>query len=81
MKNGKAEVEPVVLVDQADERRYVRASEWVTYLRFVLGWTVEGSGLVARMAELGSERVDPQAWNSDRSHKTHLVFYSLPENL
>ena len=80
MKNGSPEVQPIVLVDQEDGRRYVRALEWVAYLREVLKWPVNESKLVARMAELGSERVDPQAWNPDRSHKTHLVFYSLPEN-
>ena len=82
MKAGKVEAHPVLLRDQLDDgRRYVRASEWVTYLRFVHGQTVDESGLVARMSELGSERVDPQAWNSDRTRKVHLVFYSVPEDL
>jgi hypothetical protein len=71
------EFRPVLLNDNG--KRYVRASEWVTYLRFVHGWTVNESQLVGRMAELGSERSDPQMWNEDRSHKVHLVFYSVPE--
>jgi hypothetical protein len=81
MTNGRPEVAPVLLVDQGDAQRYVRASEWVAYQRFVLGRKVDESGLVARMAEMGSERVDPQAWNADRSRKVHLVFYTLPEGL
>lgn len=80
MRNGKPESPPVVLLDHVDDARYVRASEWVVYLRFVIGWTVNESQLVGRMAELGSERSHPQAWNVGRSHRTHLVFYSLPEN-
>ena len=82
MKAGKVEHSPVLLVDGLDDgRRYVRASEWVAYLRFVHGQTVNESGLVARMAELDSDRVDPQAWNSDRTRKVHLVFYTVPEGL
>jgi hypothetical protein len=80
-RNGEPEVRPIVLVDLAGAARYIRASEWLTYLRFVLGQTVDPSRLVAQMAELGSERMPIQAWNLDRSHKTHLVFYSLPEDL
>jgi hypothetical protein len=79
MRNGVPEVNPVLLVDDHDGRRYIRASEWVVYLRFVVGWTVNESQLVGRMAELGSERSYPEMWNADRSHKTHLVFYSVPE--
>jgi hypothetical protein len=72
---------PVVVVDQESNARYIRASEWVAYLRFTVGHTVNESRLVAQMSEIGSERVEPQAWNADRSHKTHLVFYSVPEDL
>jgi len=73
---------PVMLLDHLDGgRRYVRASEWVTWLRFAQGRTVDESGLVARMAELGSVRADPQAWNADRSRKVHLVLYSVPEDM
>lgn len=71
---------PVRVVD-GDRQNWIRASEWVCWLRFAQGRTVDESGLVARMAELGSERSDPQAWNSDRSRKVHLVFYSIPEDL
>jgi hypothetical protein len=81
MKGGQPECRPVLLVDTRHHKRYVRASEWVVYLRFVVGRTVDESGLVARMSELGSPRCEPQAWNGDRSHKTHLVFYELPEDL
>jgi hypothetical protein len=80
-RNGEPEARPIVLVDLDGAARYIRASEWLTYLRFVLGQTVDPSRLVAQMAELGSERMPIQAWNLDRSHKTHLVFYSLPEDL
>ncbi len=80
MRNGQPEYRPVLLVDTAITTRYVRASEWVVYLRFIVGRIVDESGLVARMAELGATRIHPQAWNSDRSHKTHLVFYELPED-
>lgn len=79
--NGTPQYRPALLQDDAFGQRYVRASEWVVYLRFVVGWTVNESQLVARMTELGSERIEPQAWNADRSHKTHLVFYALPEGL
>jgi hypothetical protein len=79
MTNGTPQYRPALLAD--DRSRYVRASEWAVYLRFVVGWTVHESELVARMTELGSERVEPQAWNADRSHKTHLVFYAIPKDL
>jgi hypothetical protein len=72
---------PVVVDDGVIGRRYVRASEWITYLRHFVGQTVDPSALVARMAEIGSERFHPQAWNLDRSHKHNVVLYSLPEDL
>lgn len=78
---GRAPDRPVVLLDGVEKRRYIRASEWVAWLRFAQGRTVDESGLPALMTELNSERVDPQAWNSDRSHKVHLVLYSLPEDV
>lgn len=72
---------PVVLLDKILARRYVRAMEWITYLRHYVGQTVDPSALVARMAEISSERVHPQAWNSDRSRKVNVVLYTLPEDL
>ena len=81
MRNGVPEVRPALVVDPADETRYIRASEWVIYLRFVVGQTVDERGLPARMAEIDSERIDLQAWNVDRSHKAHLILYLLPEGV
>ena len=72
---------PAVLLDTIFRRRYVRASEWIAYLRHYVGQTVDPSALVARMAEIGCLRDHPQAWNSDRSHKHNVVLYSLPEDL
>ena len=81
MTNGRPETAPVLIRDQHDEKRYVRASELVAYLRYSVGWTIDESRLAAQMTELGSERFHPQAWNADRSHKTELVFYSVPGDL
>jgi hypothetical protein len=75
---GRFHPAPILLRDQ-DGPSYIRASEWVAYLRFIVGWTVNESQLIGRMAELGAEWRDLQAWNLDRSHKAHLIFYSLPE--
>lgn len=72
---------PVMLVDTDANRRYIRASEWVAYLRFVHGQVVDESRLVARMGELRSERVHPQAWNSDRTRKLNLVLYTVPQDV
>lgn len=81
MRNGQPSCRPAVLLDKSDDKRYVRASEWTAYLRHVINQKVDPSALVARMAELDSQRIDPQAWNADRSHKAHVVLYSLPVSL
>jgi hypothetical protein len=81
MTNGHPESPPVLLRDSVDDARYIRASEWYVYLRCVVQWTVNESNLASRMAELGSIKINPQAWNVDRSHKTHLVFFRLPDDL
>lgn len=81
MRNGQPQVVPVVLVDAGAKRHYIRASEWMVYLRFCVGMTFDEGRLPSIMGELGSDRLHPQAWNADRSHKTHLVFYTVPENL
>jgi hypothetical protein len=79
--NGSFKPAPVLLSDTESPARYVRAFEWVVYLRNVVGWTVNESALVGRMAEIGSERPHLQAWNADRSHHVHVLLYTLPEAL
>jgi len=81
MRMGAPTDRPVVLADPTFAKRYVRASEWITYLRHVVGQTVDPSALAARMLEIGCERSQPQAWNADRSNKVNLVFYSIPADL
>lgn len=80
MREGLPTARPVIITDAEDDR-HLRASEWVTYLRFVIGRVVDERRLVAEMREAGSERVDVQAWNGNRTHKLRAIFYSVPAEL
>jgi hypothetical protein len=70
---------PVWIVDFTTREQYVRASEFLTFVRHTIGTPISSSTLSSRLREIGGDRVKYEVRSRvDRGLHPRLTFYLMP---
>jgi hypothetical protein len=77
LHGGQRWQRPVLVIDSADKKRYIRVADLLTYIRVVVGERLSYDSLYARMWELEASHSEIEQ-RKGKEHP-HINFFCLPE--